>query len=81
MKKNNVIKSRIKKEDLNPVFHFKDKTEDDKILTPKIIKQALKTGRVELVGKNLKYSKNLLENRLLFNALDKLINIILMMFY
>jgi hypothetical protein len=81
MKKANV-KSRIKKEDLNPVFHFKDKAEDDKILTPQIIKQALKTGKVELVGKNLKYSKNFfLENRLIFDALDKLIRIILMIYY
>lgn len=56
MKKINV-KSRIKKEELNPIFHFKDKKEDDGILTPQIIKTALKTGKIELVGKNLKYSK------------------------
>ena len=71
MKKINV-KSRIKKEELNPVFHFKDKAEDDKILTPQIIKQALKTGKIEIVGKNLKNSKDLLENQLTFNAIDKL---------
>lgn len=60
MKKINV-KSRIKKEELNPVFHFKDKEEDDKILTSQIIKQALKTGKVEIAGKNLKNSKNFLD--------------------
>ena len=60
MKKINV-KSRIKKEELNPVFHFKDKEEDDKILTPQIIKQALKTGKVEIAGKNLKNSKDFLD--------------------
>lgn len=80
MKKINV-KSRIKREDLNPVFHFKDKVEDDKILTPQIIKLALKTGKVELVGKNLKNSKDLLENQLIFNAIDKLNRLILIINY
>lgn len=80
MKKINV-KSRIKREDLNPVFHFKDKVEDDKILTPQIIKLALKTGKVELVGKNLKNSKDLLENQLIFNAIDKLNRLILKINY
>lgn len=78
MKKINV-KSRIKREDLNPVFHFKDKAEDDKILTPQIIKLALKTGKVELVGKNLKNSKDLSENSLIFNVTDKLNRLIIIM--
>lgn len=56
MKKAN-IKARIKKEELNPVFHFKDKEEDDKILTKAVIKAALKSGKIELSGKNLKYGK------------------------
>lgn len=56
MKRSNV-KSRIKKEELNPVFHFKDKTEDDNILTKNLIRQALKTGKLELASKNLKYGE------------------------
>lgn len=54
MKKAN-IKSRIRKEELNPVFHFKDKEEDDKVLTKAIIQEALKSGKLKLTGKNLKY--------------------------
>jgi hypothetical protein len=54
MKKAN-IKSRIKKDELNPVFHFKDKEEDDKVLTKAMIKEALKTGKLKISGKNLKY--------------------------
>ena len=53
MKRTN-IKSRIKKDELNPVFHFKDKEEDDKVLTKSAIKQALKSGKLELASKNLK---------------------------
>lgn len=56
MKKSNV-KSRIRKDDLNPIFHFKDKEEDDKVLTKGIIKQALKTGKLELSSKNLKFGR------------------------
>lgn len=56
MKKINV-KSKIKREDLNPIFHFKDKEEDDKILTPNVIKLALKTGKLEIAGKNLHCGK------------------------
>jgi hypothetical protein len=56
MKRSNV-KSRIKKEDLNPVFHFKDKAEDDNVLTKNIIRDALKTGKLELVSKNLKFGE------------------------
>lgn len=53
MKRTNV-KSRIKKDELNPLFHFKDKEEDDKVLTKKIVKNALKTGKLELSNKHLK---------------------------
>ena len=56
MKKAN-IKARIKKDELNPVFHFKDKVEDDKVLTPGIIRATLKSGKLELSGKNLKFGK------------------------
>lgn len=56
MKKAN-IKARIKKDELNPVFHFKDKVEDDKVLTQGIIKATLKSGKLELSGKNLKFGK------------------------
>ena len=56
MKRSNV-KSRIKKDELNPLFHFKDKEEDDKVLTQAVIKQALKSGKLELSSKNLKFGK------------------------
>jgi hypothetical protein len=56
MKRSNV-KSRIKKDELNPVFHFKDKEEDDKVLTKGVIKQALKSGKLELSSKNLKFGE------------------------
>lgn len=54
MKKAN-IKSRIKKDQLNPIFHFKNKEEDDEILTKAIIKETLKSGILKLSGKNLKF--------------------------
>lgn len=63
MKKAN-IKSRIKKDELNPVFHFKDKEEDDKVLTKGILKTAQKTGRLELTNKNLKFGNQLIINNL-----------------
>lgn len=56
MKKAN-IKPRINRKELNPVFHFKDKEEDDKVLTKAVIKTALKSGKLELSGKNLKFGK------------------------
>lgn len=56
MKRSN-IKSRIKKEELNPVFYFKDEEEDDKVLTKDVIKQALKSGKLELSNKNLNFGK------------------------
>lgn len=56
MKKSN-IKSRIKKDELNPLFHFKEKEEDDKVLTVSVIKQALKSGKLELSSKNLKFGE------------------------
>lgn len=56
MKRTNV-KSRIRRDELNPLFHFKDKEEDDKLLTLNVMKQALKTGKLELSSKNLKFGK------------------------
>lgn len=56
MKRSNV-KSRIKKDELNPLFHFKEKAEDDKVLTQNVMKQALKSGKLELSSKNLKFGK------------------------
>lgn len=56
MKKTNV-KSRIRRDELNPLFHFKDKEEDDKLLTLNVMKQALKSGKLELSSKNLKFGK------------------------
>jgi hypothetical protein len=62
MKKINV-KSKIRREELNPVFHFKDKEEDDKVLTKNLVREALKTGKLSLAGKNLKFGKCGVENR------------------
>lgn len=56
MKRSNV-KSRIKKDELNPLFHFKDQEEDDKVLTKGVMKQALKSGKLELSNKHLKVGK------------------------
>lgn len=56
MKRSN-IKSRIKRDELNPLFHFKDKEEDDKLLTIGVIRQALKSGKLELSSRNLKFGK------------------------
>lgn len=56
MKRSNV-KSRIKKDELNPLFHFKDEKEDDKVLTKGVMKQALKSGKLELANKHLKVGK------------------------
>lgn len=56
MKKSS-IKSRIKKDELNPLFHFKEKEEDDKVLTVSVIKQALKSGKLVLSSKNLKFGE------------------------
>lgn len=52
MKKSN-IKSKIKKDELNPLFRFRDKEEDEKVLTEDVIKAALNSGRLELTSKNL----------------------------
>ena len=48
-----VVKCRIIKEDLNPLFHFKNKVEDDKVCTANLMKQALKSGTLKLSNKNL----------------------------
>lgn len=53
MKRSNV-KSRIKKDELNPLFHFKDIEEDDKVLTKAVMKLALKSGKLVLSNKHLK---------------------------
>lgn len=70
MKRSNV-KSRIKKDELNPLFHFKEKAEDDKVLTQNVMKQALKSGKLELSSKNLKFGKCLMNfyRRLPFEVL------------
>lgn len=56
MKKSS-IKSRIRKDELNPLFHFKDEEEDDKVLTKALIRNALKSGKLELSARNLKIGK------------------------
>jgi hypothetical protein len=54
MKKSN-IKSKIRREQLNPIFQLKDKPEeDDKVLTKAIIHNALKSGKLVLSSKHLK---------------------------
>ncbi|EAA04662.4 AGAP006993-PA [Anopheles gambiae str. PEST] len=47
------VRSRIRQQELNPVFHFQDKQEDNQILTRARIKQALKSGVLNLSGKGL----------------------------
>lgn len=47
------VKCRINKQELNPLFHFKDNVEDDKVCTANLMKQALKTGTLKLSNKNL----------------------------
>ncbi|XP_053672417.1 leucine-rich repeat-containing protein 40 [Anopheles nili] len=53
MKARQMARSRIREQELNPVFHFQNKTEDNQILTRARIKQALKSGTLNLSGKGL----------------------------
>uniref|UniRef100_A0A182IS19 Disease resistance R13L4/SHOC-2-like LRR domain-containing protein n=1 Tax=Anopheles atroparvus TaxID=41427 RepID=A0A182IS19_ANOAO len=53
MKARQIARSRIREQELNPVFHLQNKTEDDQILTRTRIKQALKSGVLNLAGKGL----------------------------
>uniref|UniRef100_A0A182Y318 Disease resistance R13L4/SHOC-2-like LRR domain-containing protein n=1 Tax=Anopheles stephensi TaxID=30069 RepID=A0A182Y318_ANOST len=48
-----IPRSRIREQELNPVFHFQDKKEDSQLLTRARIKQALKSGVLNLSGKGL----------------------------
>lgn len=48
-----VVRSRIRQQELNPVFHWQDKAEDDKVLSKIKIKQALKSGVLNLSGQGL----------------------------
>uniref|UniRef100_A0A182FGB9 Disease resistance R13L4/SHOC-2-like LRR domain-containing protein n=1 Tax=Anopheles albimanus TaxID=7167 RepID=A0A182FGB9_ANOAL len=47
------VRSRIRQQELNPVFHVQKAEEDNQILTRGKIKQALKTGVLNLAGKGL----------------------------
>lgn len=47
------VKSRIKKEDLNPVFYFQTEDDEDKVLSKALIKTALKSGNLNLANKGL----------------------------
>uniref|UniRef100_A0A2M3Z5X9 Putative leucine-rich repeat protein n=1 Tax=Anopheles braziliensis TaxID=58242 RepID=A0A2M3Z5X9_9DIPT len=47
------VRSRIRQQELNPVFHLQKAEEDNQILTRGKIKQALKTGVLNLAGKGL----------------------------
>lgn len=47
------IRSKIKKQDVNPVFHVQTKEEDNKILTKTFISSVLRTGKLQLCNKNL----------------------------
>lgn len=51
------IKARIKKDELNPLFQFKDAEEDDKVMTQGVIRQALKSGKLVLSSKNLQFGE------------------------
>lgn len=51
------VKCRINKEDLNPLFHFKNNAEDDKVCTANLMKLALQTGTLKLSNKNLSSGK------------------------
>lgn len=42
---------------LNPVFHMKQKSEDNQILTRGMIKQALKSGCLNLSGRGLAFGE------------------------
>lgn len=53
MMKPRAVRSRIRHQELNPVFHWQNKEEDDKVLSKAKIKQALKTGTLNLSGKGL----------------------------
>lgn len=44
---------RFRKEDLNPVFHLQTKSEDNRQLSLELIKQARKTGCLNLSGRLL----------------------------
>ncbi|KAL1386798.1 hypothetical protein pipiens_012802 [Culex pipiens pipiens] len=47
------VRSRIRQQELNPVFHWQNKEEDDKVLSKARIKQALKSGVLNLAGQGL----------------------------
>ncbi|KFB52891.1 AGAP006993-PA-like protein [Anopheles sinensis] len=53
MKAHPIARSRIREQELNPVFHFQNKEEDNQILTRAKIKQALKSGVLNLAGRGL----------------------------
>lgn len=62
MMKPRAVRSRIRQQELNPVFHWQDKTEDDKVLSKTKIKQALKSGVLNLAGQGLATGKFLALN-------------------
>jgi hypothetical protein len=47
------VKSRIKREDLNPIFYLKTKKDDDNVLTQDLIKSSLKSGNLNLSNRGL----------------------------
>ena len=53
-----IVKSKIRKQDLNPVFHFQDKKEDAQVLSKALVKQALKSGTLKLSGRGLGTGKH-----------------------
>lgn len=54
------VRSRIRQQELNPVFHVQKAEEDNQILTRGKIKQALKTGVLNLAGKGLASGETLI---------------------
>jgi hypothetical protein len=51
------VKSRIKKQQLNPLFHLQDAEEDCKVFSKAMVKQAKKSGILNLSGKGLATGK------------------------
>lgn len=47
------IKSKIRSQQLNPVFHFQNKKEDEDVLTNELIKQSRLSGVLNLSGRGL----------------------------
>jgi hypothetical protein len=52
------VKSKINRNQLNPLFHLQDKKEDCKVLSKAMIKQAKKSGILNMASKGLGTGKS-----------------------